>query len=209
MDSLLATIDSYDSQRLILLKQYLFQANNIFGSNVTLSLHEVYEKIINTDKNIVDRYLKLYDYYKTIDDKIVKEMIFEKLDAEYNIILNMQKEVSVDLKFSNPDNVCIETLLITFEKISNFTDINLFTNKPIYKSLIRFQEVHKIHHGIFTNMHESSKQEEYDQNVFKLTDEEILARNEEILGHSNNKFITSLDIQFNNVKMNEVKCFNE
>ena len=74
---------------------------------------------------------------------------------------------------------------------------------------MRIQEVHKIHHGIFTNMHENSKQEEYDQNVFKLTDEEILTRNEEILGHSNNKFSGPLDIQFNNIKLNDVKCFNE
>ena len=209
MDALLATIDAYDEQRLILLKEYISQANNRFGKNVTFSVHEAYEKLINTDKNTVERYLKLYDYYKSIDDKIVKEMIFEKLDAEYNIILDIQREVSVDLKFSNPDNMCIETLLTTFEKISKFGCGDRFKTEPIYKSLMRIQEVHKIHHGIFTNMHESSKQEEYDQNVFKLTDEEILARNEEILGHSNNKFSGPLDIQFNNIKLNDVKCFNE
>ena len=126
MDSLLATIDAYDSQRLILLKEYLSQANNRFGSNVTMSLQEAYEKIINTDKNNVERYLKLYDYFNGITDKIVKDMIFEKLDAEYNIILNIQKEVSIDLHFSNPDNVCIETLLITFEKIQQLFLFEIF-----------------------------------------------------------------------------------
>ena len=79
MDSLLATIDAYDEQRLILLKEYISQANNMFGKSVTISVHEAYEKLINTNKNTVERYLKLYDYYNSIDDKIVKEMIFEKL----------------------------------------------------------------------------------------------------------------------------------
>jgi hypothetical protein len=209
MDSLLATIDAYDEQRLILLKEYLSQANNRFGTNITISIHESFERIINTDKNIVERYLKLYDYYKTVDDKVVKEMIFEKLEDEYSLILDMQRDEGVKLKFNNPDNMCIETLLTTFEKISNFVHNDRFKTEQIYKSLLRIQEVHKIHHGIFTNMHESSKQEEYDQNVFKLTDDEILARNEEILGHSNNKFTNPLDIQFNNIKLNDVKCFNE
>ena len=139
MDSLLATIDAYDEQRLILLKEYLSQANNRFGTNITISIHESFERIINTDKNIVERYLKLYDYYKTVDDKVVKEMIFEKLEDEYSIILDMQRDEGLKLKFNNPDNMCIETLLTTFEKISNFVRNNRFKTEQIYKSLLRIQ----------------------------------------------------------------------
>jgi hypothetical protein len=201
MDAVLLLINEYDEKKFLLLQDYRNLATNKFGSDLDIHIYEAYNRIINIDKYHVERYIRLFNYYSNcINDIIVKEMIFEKLQNEYNIILGIQKDIILHLKFYNSEDMSIVTLLVSFEKLASFMYINKFKKQPVYKALLRIQEVHKIHGEIFMNSRENCKHDNYDKELFKLTDVEIIARNEEILQKSkSNK--TQLDIEYNTIEL--------
>jgi hypothetical protein len=203
MDLVLSLINEYDQKKSILLQDYKHFVNTKFGSDLEKHIYESYNKIINTDKYI-ERYLRLFNYYNSdINDEIVKEMIFEKLQNEYDTILLIQKDIIIHLKFSSADNMNIESLLMLFEKITGFISANQFKNHPVYNILLRIQQVHKTNAEIFMNTYENCKNDDYNKEVFKLTDSEIIIHNEEILQRS------KINKNINNIELNNIKCSNE
>jgi len=211
MEFILQTIDEYEMKKNILLHEYRNKASTNFDYDITKCITKTLEIITDVDLHNVERYLGLVKFFFQIEDNnLVKQMLYEKLEQEYDLILDVQRKIGFNMQFSDPENTSIETIIAALEKIIGFMYPNKLNKLPIYNALIRLQDVHKMHSSIFMSTYENSIKEDYNKEVFKLTDEEIIAKNAEILENSKRINNGNLDMEFNNgLNLNNLKCSNE
>ncbi len=141
---------------------YQDKINEKFGQDLQIIIRKVKYTLVEMYNKEMKRYMKLYNHIISADlDKSIKQMLYEKLQDEYDKIMDIQKNICLMLKLA--DNTSLD-IIIKFLDILN----NVFDRYNVMESLIKnifneLQNIHKLQSEIDIN---------YTYPIFNLSDDE-------------------------------------